>query len=364
MKSAVDNAAASDGGSGGGRKRGRMAAQASLRWPCSIPMLLLLLVTALCGFIGSGLAANVVQPSGWLPKATAATSTAATPTATAAPTVAYRPQCSYLARKCSRGANATHPLLYGVMITGKDDIHEALAMRAISNFFQQDHLALALIVVNDGTYSVAYRHRCICEIRLAPPHGLKLGGLRNVALGEIPRGSIWVQVDDDDWRHPRCLSEQLEAMRTSEADMVFLSRQVQMDMLRNSSRMYSVPTGIIGTVMVNTTKPALADLRFPDMPKGEDRTYVRKRAEAGVRSYVWKNKVVRYFRLIHGHNTWHRRHFGSQFQQDVWCFSHGRNSGNCSEPVAALTAYVHNLYLPAIPPTTTGSPPPPQRILG
>lgn len=233
------------------------------------------------------------------------------------------------------------------MITGKDQEHVPLAHLSIESFVEQSYIAKVLIIVNDGNLSVLEGTRfssnpCICEKIIPRKPDQKLGALRNIAVSFVPAGGVWVQWDDDDYRHRSCMAGQLAHMQSKQAGIVFLQRQIHIDLLWNSSFKYEYGEwGLWGTLMANSSVPAVRDLRLPNLDRGEDNYYDTLRAV--VNSSVWSNEPRMYFRVIHGRNTWDRAHFKPEirFRRNTWCI---RMEDICTRDAVRDTAAMFALY--------------------
>ena len=118
--------------------------------------------------------------------------------------------------------------IYGVMITGKHVHREKLARLSVKSFVEQTYSNKKLLIINDGEYSLSDLN-CdeVEEIRVDNSDGkLKLGGLRNVAFDHMQEGDVWVQWDDDDWRHPSLLEIQYKYLSDNDVGACFLNEQV------------------------------------------------------------------------------------------------------------------------------------------
>jgi glycosyltransferase involved in cell wall biosynthesis len=221
--------------------------------------------------------------------------------------------------------------IYGLMITGKTPLHREFAARAAANFFAQTYPEKKLIVVNDGAYRMPdiFGGR-LSEIRVEQK--LKLGALRNISLDQVPEGALWVQWDDDDWRHPELLARQYGALAQENAAACVLRRQVRYAILQNSAWVENREY-IEGTVMARSTK-----LRYRNLPKAEDTHFLRAYA-AEHRVAKWDNPPRYYIRLIHGHNTWDAAHFRiSERTADKWKVA--KEARLCLETVAREYAFL------------------------
>jgi glycosyltransferase involved in cell wall biosynthesis len=193
--------------------------------------------------------------------------------------------------------------VYALMITGKDDYHHNLALSSIKCFLNQTYPNKKLIIVNDGKYS--YKSACdnIQEIKVKK--GKVLGELRNISLNAVPKGSVWIQWDDDDWHHPNLMERQYDALIENNALAVALQKQIYYSNKINSAWIRSVSKGIMGTVMCRNT----TNLRYPAKEKAEDASFYYGLKKLG-RVFVLNNPADYYIRLIHGHNTWSPGFFG------------------------------------------------------
>jgi len=201
-------------------------------------------------------------------------------------------------------------IIYGVMITGKDSFHHALALCSVRSFLEQTYPNKHLIIINDGTESFAeFDPVLVTEIKLERKQ--ILGALRNCALAHLPENSLWIQWDDDDWHHPNTIQEQYNYLIAQEADMCCMTRQVQYAFARNAA--WPVYRMIEGTILARKK-----EILYPEIAKGEDSLFFDAYREK-YRVVGWNNPAHYYIRLIHGHNTWHEAHFGLAFhQKNMW----------------------------------------------
>ena len=233
------------------------------------------------------------------------------------------------------------------MVTGKDREHLPLAHLSLRSFEEQTYPYKAMIILNDGELSTLQntsfvRNPCICERRVRKAVGQKLGTLRNMLMRMVPAGKVWMQWDDDDYRSRECMQGQLQVMMNNASDMVFLRRQIHVDMLWNSTFKYEYGGwGLWGTLMVNTSKPAARTLELPNLDRGEDLYYDDLRAQ--LRHTVWDNEPQQYFRIIHGRNTWNRAHFKPdlRFRRNTWCLLMDRW---CTDEVKDKMRAIFDLY--------------------
>ena len=132
--------------------------------------------------------------------------------------------------------------------------------------------------------------------------GDTLGALREIGQRTVPLGSVWVQFDDDDIRHPELLEMQYnELMRETPADFVTLGRQILYDVVRNASIVAPAKTplhwhGIAGTIMVRKTHWAPS---YATIARHEDSLFLKAMLMTH-RGRTWDNPSHYYVRTTHG----------------------------------------------------------------
>lgn len=217
------------------------------------------------------------------------------------------------------------PLVSGVMVTGKSPERRSLAMAAITSFRQQTYPHKELVIINDGDSPLLTADLDgVREIRVPQKH--TLGELRNLGLHHSRGQFIW-QVDDDDWRHPTCLEQQLAA-EAQTGSAVLLRYQIRYDAEYNTAVVWkwnyvSVP-GIPGTVL-HPNRPGLA---YRDEGRAEDDHFLQDHFANNI--VVLDNSPQLglshlYIRFFHGRNTWDRRHVMGRAagQKNVWSLPTG-----------------------------------------
>eukprot|EP00730_Choanoeca_flexa_P016611 TRINITY_DN7889_c0_g1_i2.p1 TRINITY_DN7889_c0_g1~~TRINITY_DN7889_c0_g1_i2.p1 ORF type:complete len:418 (+),score=64.18 TRINITY_DN7889_c0_g1_i2:169-1422(+) len=255
-----------------------------------------------------------------------------------------RPLITAMADKCGQ---PDHELIVGVMITGKDKEHEYLALRSTWSFFNQTHKSRILVVVNDSPdYSLRSDFfPCMVELGVPTDSGkLTLGALRNIGIGAVPLGVVWVQWDDDDWHEPSYISQQYTAMKQQRADGVVLTTQYRLVLGQNSSYFYYVRNGIMGTIMLRKT-PAIRNVKYKPFPKREDSMFLRELRAANATVVPWTNPPWIYMRLFHGANTWSSRHFRvGKLSPNEWCRRMRNNRVKCTANENDIHHHVMRLY--------------------
>jgi glycosyltransferase involved in cell wall biosynthesis len=195
------------------------------------------------------------------------------------------------------------------MITGKDVHHEKLARLSVKSFVEQTHPNKKLLIINDGEYSLSDLN-CdeVVEIRVDNSDGkLKLGGLRNVAFDYMQEGDIWVQWDDDDWRHPNLLETQYKYLIDNNVNACYLFKQIRYFFALNHAKIFhrqpkKSGLGIWGTIMCRFNGNRGL---YPNKSRGEDNNILYRRTKKNV---VFAPAYY-YVRFIHNHNTWKMHHF-------------------------------------------------------
>lgn len=192
-------------------------------------------------------------------------------------------------------------IIYGVMVTGKDAKHEHLARQSVKSFIEQTYFNKKLLIINDGEYSLKDLN-CneVIEIKVNNSNKLlKLGGLRNVAFEYLNDGDIWVQWDDDDYRHPNLIQLQYDFLLSKKIDYCFLKSQILYDFNINHARIQHRPRGIIGTVMHRYD----GKTKYDNISRAEDKLF---KAHKG---YSLDVSPFHYCRFLHKSNTWGFSHF-------------------------------------------------------
>lgn len=147
--------------------------------------------------------------------------------------------------------------------------------QAIRCFSRQDYQNAELLVVDDGTDSVA---DCVPEsdrIRyLRLPRRLTIGAKRNLAC-EHARGEFIVHWDDDDWYPANRISRQIEALHHHNADLSGSSRIYYYDLSCGQAWEYRYThANWVGGNTLAYRKSLWARHRFPDVQVGEDSRFV------------------------------------------------------------------------------------------
>lgn len=188
------------------------------------------------------------------------------------------------------------------MISGLPN-REKMAVKAAQAFLDQTYKNKKLIVINNGDYRIkdSISSELIEEIN--PGKEKTLGELRNVSLEQVPNGEIWIQWDDDDWRHPETCEKMMNIITSKKLDMLALRKQIQYCFHKNNGYVVVRDSGIEGSVA-----GIKCDIRYKSLSKGED-TYFYNEYKKKRKTLVWDNPSTLYLRFIHNNNTWDMAHF-------------------------------------------------------
>ena len=205
--------------------------------------------------------------------------------------------------------------IHAVMVTGKDRARVPFAQNAIINFMAQTYANRHLLVINHGGHRfgvpAAFTER-ITQIAL--PTRLTLGAMRNLAFDHISPRGVWMQWDDDDWRHPTLMSQQYAVLKARGVDACFLRWQIKYAFVRNAGWSDVCTGGFAGTVMSRN----FPELRYPHLDRSEDSVFGAD-LQRTYRHCDWDNPPEFYVRFIHGHNTWPEAHFAlDRHLPDTW----------------------------------------------
>jgi Methyltransferase domain/Glycosyl transferase family 2 len=189
----------------------------------------------------------------------------------------------------------------------------AFAAHAVELFLRQDHEPRELIVVDDGTQSVAPLLPSDERIRHLRVDGRRtIGAKRNLGCAAA-RGELLANWDDDDWMSPRRLSVQVDALTRTDAEVCGLNRILYYEPATDRAWRYVYPWDSAkwasdGTLLY--TRAFWSGNPFPDTSGGIDLRFLR----AGrVRKLVPLDDESVYVGMIHPANT-SRKHT----RQSVW----------------------------------------------
>jgi hypothetical protein len=193
------------------------------------------------------------------------------------------------------------PLVSCIMPTAD---RRAFLPHAIRYFLRQDYPARELIIIDDGSDSVADLipdDESIRYVRLAERRSM--GAKHNLAC-DLARGEVIVHLDDDDWNASWRISYQVDALsRQPSTGICGLSRVLFYEPDAREAWEYSYPLGgrpwVYGATFCYP-KRFWEQHPFPDMNEGADTTYVWNLDPAG----VFPLEDLRFFvATVHAQNT-------------------------------------------------------------
>jgi len=168
----------------------------------------------------------------------------------------------------------SEPLVTCIMATHN---RRSFVPQAIRCFLRQDYSNLELLVVDDGTESIADLVPVNDRVRyLRFDQKLTIGAKRNLA-NEKARGEFIVHWDDDDWYPSWRVRAQMRAMLDRGADLCGSSRVAYFDPARDQAWEYRYPSAKGPWVAGNTLayrKSFWSGHKFPDIQVGEDSRFV------------------------------------------------------------------------------------------
>jgi glycosyltransferase involved in cell wall biosynthesis len=192
------------------------------------------------------------------------------------------------------------PLVSCIMPTAD---RRRFAPQAILNFLAQDYAGKELIILDDGTDSIADLVPNDERIRyLRSDQKQSLGAKRNECV-KLSRGGLIMHWDDDDWSAPHRIRYQVDAMLGGRAALSGLRQMLFYDPAGAQTWLYSYPANqrlwLAGGSLLYT-REFWQRAPFPDIQVGEDARFVwsqRKAAVAVLPEFRF------YVAMIHSSNT-------------------------------------------------------------
>jgi len=188
--------------------------------------------------------------------------------------------------------------------------------QAIEYFLRQDYEPRQLIVVDDGTESIAPLlppDTRIEHLRLERRH--TIGAKRNVGC-DAAAGELIANWDDDDWIAPNRLSAQVSALLTGDGDVCGLNRMLYYEPATDRAWRYVYPWDASTWASDGTlfyTRDFWRGNPFPDTNMGLD---IRLLRPGRFRKLVPLDDETVYIGMIHGANT-SPKHTGRPVWQPV-----------------------------------------------
>jgi len=182
--------------------------------------------------------------------------------------------------------------------------------RAVECFRQQTLRDAELVIVHDhddeATACYAKRIESATIRAVQAPPGLKLGGLRNLAVASA-RGQFVAQWDDDDWYAPDRLRLQLKQLKRNGRQACVLSRWTMYDTITERA-FISRSRRWEGSLVAERAALGGYD---ESQSRGEDTPVVRALHERGQLALLDRPDL--YIYVFHGANTFDRQHWELHF---------------------------------------------------
>ncbi len=185
------------------------------------------------------------------------------------------------------------------------------ALQAVRYFLAQDYPARELLVLEDGTPSLAGRLPEDPRIRYVATWAAarSIGAMRNEAC-RLARGDIVAHWDDDDWYGPERLSRQAAAIVAGSADITALRHSLMLDLptwrfwrCRPELHRRLFVRDVHGGTLVYRRQIWAEKARFPDRSLAEDAAFLDQAVRRGARLQpVDAAGIFVYVR--HGANAW------------------------------------------------------------
>ena len=200
------------------------------------------------------------------------------------------------------------PLVTAIMPTRE---RPDFALQAIRYFLAQDYPNKELVVLEDGTPSLAGRLPEDPRIRYVAT-GMPLrsiGAMRNEAC-RLARGGIVAHWDDDDWYGPGRLTRQVAAIRAGEADITALRGSLMLDLAAwrfwrcgpDLHRRLFV-RDVHGGTLVYRRRVWEEQAKFPDCSLAEDAMFLDQAVRRGSRLQAVEAEGI-FIYIRHGANAW------------------------------------------------------------
>ena len=192
------------------------------------------------------------------------------------------------------------PMVYCLMVTGKDDARVALARGSVQNFIDQMYAAKRLVIVNHHPTQSVLQGKVldgVTEVRVDKA-GKTLGDLRNVSMAYVQPGTLWTPWDDDDVRSLDYLALLFGRMATTGADVVLTTRRYEYNANTDFAWETKLPTGTWMFFAKYDAAYKYASLDTKEDNAVKDQMYALKKAID-----MYDNDPRMYIRLVHSNNT-------------------------------------------------------------
>ena len=200
------------------------------------------------------------------------------------------------------------PLVTAIMPTRQ---RPDFALQAVRYFLAQDYANKELVVLEDGTPSLAGRLPDDPRIRYVATGATarSIGAMRNEAC-RLARGDIVAHWDDDDWYGPERLTRQVSAIRAGEADITGLRGSLMLDLAawrfwrcRPDLHRRLFVRDVHGGTLVYRRRVWEEKAQFPDRSLAEDAVFLDQAVRRGARLRAVEAEGI-FVYLRHGANAW------------------------------------------------------------
>lgn len=183
--------------------------------------------------------------------------------------------------------------------------------QAIQAFEEQDYPNKELVIVDDGEEDVSdlpTEWSPILYVRMAPNAGATIGRKRNLACN-MARGSLICHWDDDDIYFRHRISEQVQALEDTGADLTGYSDMLFVDEAAKKLWLFTGDEDYAVGVSFCYRKQFWEGRKFPDVSMSEDNEFIRDLPK-GALAIRNSNQIIA---RIHPGNTVEKR-VGVQMQ--------------------------------------------------
>ena len=205
-------------------------------------------------------------------------------------------------------AKPSLPLVTAIMPTRE---RPEFALQAVRYFCAQDYANKELVVLEDGTPSLAGRLPDDPRIRYVATGvaSRSIGAMRNEAC-RLAHGDIVAHWDDDDWYGPERLTRQVAAIRAGEADITALRHSLMLDLAawrfwrcRPDLHRRLFVRDVHGGTLVYRRAVWEEKAHFPDRSLAEDAIFLDQAVRRGARLLAVEAEGI-FVYLRHGANAW------------------------------------------------------------
>jgi O-antigen biosynthesis protein len=200
------------------------------------------------------------------------------------------------------------PLVSAIMPT-RD--RPEFALQAVRYFLAQDYPKKELLVLEDGTPSLAGRLPDDPRIRHVATGAVSrsIGAMRNEAC-QLACGEIVAHWDDDDWYGPERLSRQVAAIRAGRADVTALRDSLMLDLMtwqfwrcRPELHRHLFRRDVHGGTLVYRRQVWESRARFPNSSLAEDAAFLEQAVLGGARLEALDADGI-FIYIRHNMNAW------------------------------------------------------------